>query len=600
MTDQTKESVARKASNYERYYAAPFNQPGSYPLHQALPETHYRPMAAWMGRLILPKHEERPTLQGRVHFEVHHTDADHGHLVGQTVQLGWSNDPDVQRRVAAVTRDVALDEKAKASIAQGSIHPERLDGWKRVDPLESLAGAHPHDDVFVSLPEPVFVDEANGVTMLAIEREPVQISGRYYALVTFCGRAETDPEQVKVRHFDRTSGDFTGTEEIMRLPQVIPNNETVMPSTGAGIEKSPLNTDGWYVYGAQDDTGRFVIQAWMPRALARLQPETIVFGAKAAWQYNRHDAWRGAKEKKGTVSTALLSARENSDQAAALADWQEGDQALLLHVYGGIGGNKKEPTAILGLSWGHFAFGVATVVREPLAGELVFAIVYHQIYTHNTDGIIAGSNAWMRYMGDRQFGWAGTRPVCDILIKQDAYTVPFQFPRVKRSGLDATAWMLEVMAARYRIGDGTGGTYVTAANNCAQDASQSLYGAIYYVGRQLRESPDLENWRMENPEEAKRLDRLRQLGRALGKALTSFGKPRTDWYPQLESLASNLERNGFQNLWLALGSWRAMLPRMASDNVLRVALEHGASAWVLRTNQIGGYDPEIEPIAPFP
>ncbi|MCU0549723.1 MAG: hypothetical protein MUC48_10285 [Leptolyngbya sp. Prado105] len=35
---------------------------------------------------------------------------------------------------------------------------------------------------------------------------------------------------------------------------------------------------------------------------------------------------------------------------------------------------------------------------------------------------------------------------------------------------------------------------------------------------------------------------------------------------------------------------RTLLPRKASDTIVKVFLDHGASAWVLRTNQVGGYD----------
>jgi predicted Abi (CAAX) family protease len=49
---------------------------------------------------------------------------------------------------------------------------------------------------------------------------------------------------------------------------------------------------------------------------------------------------------------------------------------------------------------------------------------------------------------------------------------------------------------------------------------------------------------------------------------------------------------------MGLGSWRTMFPRKASDAIAQIFLKYGASAWVLRTNQVGGYDPEIEPIAP--
>jgi predicted Abi (CAAX) family protease len=50
---------------------------------------------------------------------------------------------------------------------------------------------------------------------------------------------------------------------------------------------------------------------------------------------------------------------------------------------------------------------------------------------------------------------------------------------------------------------------------------------------------------------------------------------------------------------MGLGSWRTLLPRKASDTVVKVFLKYGASVWVLRTSQVGGADPDIEPIAPM-
>ena len=70
--------------------------------------------------------------------------------------------------------------------------PERVNGWGSVEPLKSLAGARPVDDVLVRLPEPVTLDGADdGTPALLISREPVQITGRYYALVSFAGRPPT-------------------------------------------------------------------------------------------------------------------------------------------------------------------------------------------------------------------------------------------------------------------------------------------------------------------------------------------------------------------------------------------------------------------------
>lgn len=47
-------------------------------------------------------------------------------------------------------------------------------------------------------------------------------------------------------------------------------------------------------------------------------------------------------------------------------------------------------------------------------------------------------------------------------------------------------------------------------------------------------------------------------------------------------------------------SWRIIFPAIAAYHGARVFLEHGADVWVLRTNQIGDHNPDIEPLAPFP
>ncbi len=148
-----------KASNYDRYLQADFNHPEYYPLDQAVDQTLYRPIAPWMGRLILPQREHRRQVNG-VLFEVHHTPPSYEHLVGQIVPLRWSNDPRVQARVRSLTRDVHFSAEATYSQQQGVVHPYRLNHWRRVDPLESLAGSRLTDDVIVMLEEPVEVEES--------------------------------------------------------------------------------------------------------------------------------------------------------------------------------------------------------------------------------------------------------------------------------------------------------------------------------------------------------------------------------------------------------------------------------------------------------
>jgi predicted Abi (CAAX) family protease len=109
----------------------------------------------------------------------------------------------------------------------------------------------------------------------------------------------------------------------------------------------------------------------------------------------------------------------------------------------------------------------------------------------------------------------------------------------------------------------------------------------------------LQTWLAREPVQAQRFRALLGLGKQLRSQLQPFGAPRADWQANEFNLGSSLEDEPLQNLWTGLGSWRTVLPRKASDTVVQVFLQRGASVWVLRTNQVGGYDPEIEPIAPM-
>jgi len=609
------QSLPVKVSNYQRYKEAPFNDPAYYPLSQMVDETWYPAIAPWIGRLILPPRDQRQTIRG-VLFEVHHTAPGYEHLVGQTVILRWADTPFIRNLVQAARRDVHFSADAEYSSRYGGlIHPERVNQWQQVGPLESLAGSRPTDDMVVMLNDPVEVAALENTvppsplptphspTVLQIYSQPVQITGRYYALVQFV-EAIAGTDQFRVVHFNRATRRFDGLADVVRLPQVVAsegNGNT--PSTTRDLEKSPFNETGWYIYGAKDANGIFVVQALGPRALFRLQPDEVIFGKKQSYRYIRQRAWADIKAQKGRISSVLGVAKEDSSPGAiqaAIQTWKEGDRALLIHVYGGIGGNQAEPAAATPIFFGHFAFGVAQVVREPLSDELRFDLRYHQVYTHNTDGLIAGTLHWSRYMGDRQFGWMGSRPVCDILVKHDAFTNDFDFSISRRSALDYMLLQLEVMTARYRIGDGTGGTYVGAASNCAQDSNQALFACLRQIERQVAENADaISRWSERYPDQAERFAALLSLKAALRQKLQPLGGPKSSWERNEYNLGTTLEDGPLRNLRSGLGSWRTMLPRLASDTVVKVFLDHGASVWVLRTNQVGGYDPDIEPIAPM-
>lgn len=573
--------VRDQLSNYQRFQQAGFNQPSYYPLNQlAAPE--YQPIAPWMGRLILPQHEQRQTVKGAL-LEVHHAPPQYQYLVGQVVKLRWSDNPQVQMDVRAATRDLHFNAEAEYSATQGKVHPERLNHWRQVDPLESLAGARPNDDQIVMLHEPVVVETST----LYISSEPVQITGRFYGLVQILQPVRPGSDQFRVVHFNPTSRQFDGREEIVQIPQVIPDQNNIFTSTSQAIEKSPLNPTGWYIYGAQDTQGQFVVQAIAPRALFQLQPDAVIVG-KAA-HYIKKQAWHDLEGSKGKIKSVLLAPKGQTSQAS---DWQAGDRALLLHVYGGIGGKKAEPAARGPVYFGHFAYGTARVVREPLTDELRFEIEYHQVYCHNSNGLIAGTLHWSRYMGDRQWGLLGIRPVSDILIKLNGFTDDDNLDG-DRSALSKLVRQLEVMTARYRIGDGTGGTYVGPANNCAQDSNQALYATI--KGAQTAANHPAHRY----SDQAKRFRQLRKLEQAFRHELLPFGTARADWQNSLDDLGSSLEDNPLKQLLMGLISWRTMLPRLASDTLVQIFLEQEASIWVLRTTQVGGFDPDIAAIAPI-
>lgn len=584
-------------SQYQYYKQALFNQIGYYPLQQRLNFHNYQPIHTWMGRLILPSPEERQTLNG-VWFEIHHADPNNQHRIGQIVLLRWSSDQSVQTYSKLLKVDVNFSEQARVSQRQGKVHPYRIDGWENVDPLESLAGARPEDDVMVALPEPVMmVDNSSDYGVLYIQREPVQISGRFYGVVTFIKNLGDDLFQVQ--HFNPSTGRFDGDEEIVYVPTVIANRNGVYPFTNLGLEQSPVNAGGWYIYGARNGQGRFTVKAIAPRELLLLSPQLVIHGMQPGLDYLNRYYWENLKAEKGQIKTVLLCPNDDEDDQGAISRWQEGDRALMMHLYGGIGGNKAE-FASMGIYFGHFAFGIAQVKRDPLTDELRFIMEYRQIYTNNTDGIISGANAWEHYGGDRQWGWLGVRPLCETLIKFSPLNEDYDFDGIQFSPLTSVIRELDIMAARYRVGDGTGNTFVSSVNSCCQDSSQALYNSLRRILAEFELNPLILKWLREHPhhEQTKRFKRLANLLNTLEHYLTPMGKVRPDWRFNAPRLGDFTVETPKDTLIKALSSWRTLLPRWVHDQLAMIFLQLGASLWILRTNQVGGFDPDIEPVAP--
>jgi predicted Abi (CAAX) family protease len=604
-----------QASSYEQAQQAAFNRPGYFPI-APLPADlapWYRPVADWSGRLILPASTDYQQDPGDwVWIELHN--APYPDLIGQIVKLTWQPLPAIQTLVETVTVNVSMGEAAARSRRKGDVVPDRLDGRQQVGPLQSLAGARPADDVWVRLSQ-VTLQPQGERPVLAIAAAPVQITGRQVALVqietavpapasppTDCPGALPCPsEYFQVRHYNPDTQAFDGLSTVVRIPQQPRDRNGRFMSTIRDLANSPAGRLGWYLYGAFDADQTFMVQALQPRSLLQLTPDQVILERTAGLNFITWQNWRRVQTLKGRLQRTLV-APEAAAAATALADWQVGDRGLVIHLFGGIGGDLAEG-GTPGTVTGHFSYGVAAVVRDRFTQEPQFAITYHQIYGHNPNAIVSGTIDWSAYTGHLERGWLGARPISDVIIKLDTFTAPFDLGSRSLSLLDTLLQETRIIAARYRTGDGTGVAPVTPATSCVQDSSQALYIAIETLKRQALSTPEIATRLETNPQDpdAQQFGEFVQLGQDLENLLTPYGVVRSDWQQNAEALAGVNRRDRFvssQNIVNVLLSWRSMMPRRAHDDLSRVFLDHGAQLWFLRTNQVGGWDPTILPLAP--
>lgn len=564
----------------------------------------YEPIALWYGRLILPSNEQRPP-HGSVFFEVFNAPKKNRNFIGKIAILKWSTNREVQFFVHGVTQDIKFTKQTENSKKSGNIHPDRLNGLQNVGPLETLAGSRLEDSVTVMLRRPVMAMNYSNPDRneLTIDREPVQIIGHSCALISIIQRQEPESDKFIVRHFNKISQQFDGPAEIIRIPQVKPDKHGVARSTNYLIEQSSLNLDGWYIYGEQDGDNIFVVQAIEPRKITRLIPDETRFGLQKSLAYLNDENWQNTPTQKGQAKIVLLSPNEDRKNDRT-CPWQEGDIGIVIHCFGGIGGKKAEP-APLGIVTGHFAFGIAKVVRDRFTDELRFDIEYKQVYAHNPDGIVAGSSKWQSYMGDLERGWLGDRPICDMICKLDCVCRDYNFDGIELSPLDELNQQFDIMMARYRSGDGTGASLVTPATSCVQDSSQAIYATIKKITAEIESNPQIQDWLTANPTDAQtqRFHELVALGQSLEKVLIPLGIVRPDWRKNatLAGINANSKKSRFgiiTNPLKAAISYRTMLPRRTQDEIAKILLKQGAFLWIIRTNQVGGFDPDISAIAP--
>ncbi|MEH2265699.1 CPBP family glutamic-type intramembrane protease [Nostoc sp.] len=604
--------LVQKESNYAIHTRQNFNQPGFYPVAQIPSAKLYKPVGDWVGRLILPTKQQLQDGLDWVWMEVQYAPPTAQNLLGKIVRLEWKKNEDLLAKVKAVTRDINFTSEVIQSQKQGNIHPFRLNQVRQVGILRSLAGANPNDDVIVALDADTVINANAEKYILQIEREPVLATGRFYGLVKIIQpikssnknllsiKDKQNSDYFSIQHYNPNSNKFDGIQETIRIPQQVIDTRNFAPSSPQQIEKSPAGEDGWYIYGAKDANTVFTVNALAPRSLFQIQPRQIITGKELGLNYIQEVNWQNTEKNKGKFNTALLKPVETS-----ISKWQQGDKAIVLHLFGGIGGRKAEAIAVPYTITGHFAFGIAEVVRDEFTNELRFETKYHQIYAHNPDGIIAGTHTWADYIGNLQRGWLATRPVSDILIKFDPVTQDYDFDGIKLSPLEQFQQQLQVTMARYRVGDGTGGAMVSPGTSCVQDSSQALYAAIMAIKNQVAKTPQIQTWIRKNPNhpQALRFQQLVELGKSLEQQLAPLGIIRADWQSQAGILAGTgigkaTEPFQDRSVWAGLTTWRTIMPRQAHDDLATIFFKHGAIMQVLRTNQVGGWQSDIIPIAP--
>ncbi|NCS33922.1 MAG: CPBP family intramembrane metalloprotease [Microcystis aeruginosa G11-01] len=619
-----KPTTPPQVSDYQISQQLAVNRPNYFPLQQNIDPKNYRSRDSWVGRLILPKPEEfkKDVNQDNdwAWFEVYEAPLVQKNLVGKKVRLAWQRSQVLDRYLNLVTTNIQFTEAAKASEKQGNLLPVRLNGRSQVGPLQALAGARPKDDVLISFPQAEITANPEQIETLRVEKMPMMVTGRYVALVNILGEAKPQlpkdipaqcpgaspcsSELMRIQHYNPQSGKFDGIQETIRIPQQPLVSGGRFISTPRQLADSPEGKEGWYIYGAQSRDGLFTVQALQPRSLFQLQTTEIVFGKSEGSDYINSGNWHKTPERKGTAQRVLVDSRSDLPKTA-LKLWKEGDRGLGIHLFGGIGGEKGE-SIVGGTVTGHFSYFFPQVIRDRFTNELQWDINYYQVYAHNPQGILSGSQSWENYLGNLQRGWLNSRPVSNVIMKLDVLE-DYNFGTITLSPLAEFQRQLEIMMSRYRTGDGTGSASVSPAASCVQDSNQALYITIEVLKQQVSQNSIIIDWLTKNPNNSQnqRFQRLVQLSDRLTEILVPKGVIRPDWKYNAQTLAATVvdEDRDYafvqkDTLANSLLSWQSMLPRVSHDVISKLFLEQGASLWFLRTNQVGGVMPEIFPVAP--
>ncbi|MBN1534223.1 MAG: hypothetical protein JXA20_16240 [Spirochaetes bacterium] len=563
-------------------------------------DRHYRPIAPWSGRLVLPRPEERRP-DGGVFIVVENVPDSHHSLLGRTCWLTWKKGTPFARIIAMETTDILFSHQAHRGIQEGKVLPHRLNGWRGVSPLETLAGIRSEDDVQVMLRDVTAV-YSPGQAIIQIGEEPVQITGERIALAMFLRPEDRDCRRYLVRHFNPATERFDGPTEVVLSEEIPSLKKPPLPAASLSrIERSPLNSLGWYMYGSLSG-GVFTVKALEPRGLFLLRPSEYRYDPASCADYIDRESWTAIQ--RGTHRIVLLDAtmpeRITAGDPIRSTLLKEGDTGLVAHLFGGIGGERGEGPDRRGIVSGHSSFGFATVRRDAFTGELRWQIEYRQVYCHNPQGIVAGAHAWHSYMGSLRRGIMYLPPVSDTILIHPAFNFSFRFGTTSFVPLREIEKELFRITARTRSGAGSGITPICMAQSCAQDSTMALHSLWHRMKRQCFSNSGILSWVRKNrtTPQARLFSNLRRIVLQWDSRFTPFSIVPPRWKRYLQVRPYHRAAGRIGELLDAIITYRSALPRGVHDEVSKIFLRCGARLWVIRTDGIGGDIPGVEPLWP--
>lgn len=519
------------------------------------------PVAKWSGKLQFDP--ENRIDNGAVKIHIENAPNEYTHLKGKTIELHyglagsskrqWFDQQKVDVNFVQASWDAANND--------GLILATRLDGLKKVSPLESLAASRDNDSITVELKDIAAITDDR----IVIESDPILLEGSQVCLMKF---VSVNGSTAIVKNWNNKTRSFSTTEEIqLNFRKDLPGQFSEEISL-KDIESQAANNNGWNVY-IEMKNGQKVVRAIEPYSLFETTASSSAPRTLRQSQ-TRRDYWDISDEDKG--HTLRMNYRPENKPVVAP---KLGENFLVAHAFGSY----NDHGMTLKYYRGHASIGLAEVVRHPITNDLVYQVIYKQTYGQSGKGIFASTMHWHAYSGDLYRGRMFYRPINDVLyplgqLGQDISGRNFRLELEKS---------LDEISAGYRTGFGKGWARVTILTSCVHDSGNILIAVVNDFYKHLKQN------KIKGPA----TDLIKALSKKLGKYIDI---PSTFRNPDL--LADNVDFK-LSTLASARRNLTITIPRNFQDAMMSVFIKDARSTvTVLRTVQTGDAAPNATPKAP--